>query len=197
MKLGSLIKILLLIIVIIDFYFLTSKFDWNDTSGFIFFISFSILFTVIILPLEILIILGFRKIFQYKKFSWIRLIVLLPASIEIYRSTIQTIEKTTWHGLNEHHLIAILWIMFMFLYRYNYILISSRKIKYQGPGGMYDSIKIKWDTVINVNKNDKLIEIVSDDEKLEINIDKIRKKQLPLLIRLIDENVKSTGHNTR
>jgi hypothetical protein len=174
---------------------MTSKFDSFDNYGQIFFISISVIVSGIVLPLEISNIFGFRKIFALRKFNWTRLFFLLPALIELMNASMYSDNRTDWYGLDMHHLAALSWGLLILLYRDNYIMISDKKIKIQGMGGWTDSIKIKWSDVTNIENEDDLTIIASNDKKIEIKHTEVKDSQLQTILGLIENKGISTGHN--
>ncbi len=195
MKSNSIFRIFILILLIVDFYLMTSKFDSFDNYGQIFFISISFIVSVIVLPLEISNIFGLCTVFALRKFNWIRLFFLLPALIELMNASMYSVNRTVWYGLDMHHLAALSWGLLILLYRDNYIMISDKKIKIQGMGGWIDSIKIKWSDLTNIENEDDLTIITSNDKKIEIKHAEIKDSQLKTILRLIENQVTSTGHN--
>ncbi len=187
MKLNSVFRIFILILVVLNFHFMTTKFNSFDGYGFIFFISISIFVSGVVLPQEILNILGIRKVFNFKKFNWTRLLFLIPALVELLNATMYSDIRTNWYGLDMHHLSALSFVLLIFLYRDNYILINNRIIRIHVSGGLTDSTKIKWIDVIRIDFKDNLVMVESDTKKIEIGFEKIRKRQLPIILNMIEQ----------
>ncbi len=191
MKLYSILRVIIISIILFIAYVIMTKF-WSHENGILFFILFSILFTAMVLPLELLNILGYRNIFQLKRFDWARLLCLIPVILNLYNAFNSPEDAIVLFGLNEQHFIAITWILLMFLYRDNFVVISERKIKLQGNGGWVNSTSIIWRNVTGFEVNENSIQLESKNYKLEIPLNDVRKNQLQTLIDQVNRN---TGHN--
>ena len=188
---DSIKRLLIIGVVLINFYLISYKSDLDfKYNGFVF-IGVLIFILVVLFPKEILNISGHRIIVPYKKFEWIRLVWLLPAGIELIGAVILEQNRPQIFDLDVKYYYSLNYALIMFLIRDRHLVLTRRFIKQSGSFESFNSKKIYWDKIKEVKYTTESIMILSDSNRLDINIKDLSEKSTFRLKSLIEKNTKA------